>query len=75
MKNGRLRNDFMRNLSSHHKVADKVADDHQVLSVTTQRTKCIKSESCNHLAKRKIATTHMDPLEDYQLICFSPFCQ
>ena len=30
MKNGRLQNDFMRNLSSHHKVAAKVADDHQV---------------------------------------------
>ena len=74
MRNGRLWNDFMQNLSSHHKEADKVVDDHQVLSVTTQRTKCIKNESCNHLAK-KIATTHTDPLEDYQLICFSPFCQ
>ena len=30
MKNGRLRNDFMRNLSSHYRVAEKVADDHQV---------------------------------------------
>ena len=30
MKNGRLWNDFMWNLSSHHRVADKVADDHQV---------------------------------------------
>ena len=37
MKNGRLRNDFvrdlslhMRNLSSHHKIAEKLADGHQV---------------------------------------------
>ena len=37
MKNGRLQNDFgwnlsshMRNLSSHHIVSKKVADDHQV---------------------------------------------
>ena len=44
------------------------------LSVTTQRTKMYQNESCKHLAKYK-ATTHMDPLEDYQLICFSPFCQ
>ena len=38
MKNGRLQNDFMRNLSSHHKVAAKVADDHrvQVLELKSQ---------------------------------------
>ena len=37
MKNGRLQYDFvrdlslhMRNLSSHHRIAEKVADDHQV---------------------------------------------
>ena len=30
MRIGRLQNDFMRDLSSHHKVATKVADDHQV---------------------------------------------
>ena len=30
MKNERMRNDFMRNLSSHHRIAEKVANDHQV---------------------------------------------
>ena len=30
MKNGRLQDDFMRNLSSHHRIVEKVADDHQV---------------------------------------------
>ena len=57
MKNGRLQYDFvrdlsshMRNLSSHHIIAEKVADDHQV-QVLQLRTKCIKSESCKHQAK------------------------
>ena len=38
MKNGRLQYDFvrdlsshMRNLSSHHRITEKVANDHQVL--------------------------------------------
>ena len=30
MENGRLQNDFMRNLSSHHRAAEKVADDLRV---------------------------------------------
>ena len=37
MINGHLQNDFMRDLLSHQTVAAKVADDHQVLSVTTQK--------------------------------------
>ena len=44
------------------------------LSVTTQRTKCIKKTGVVTTWQKDIATTHMDPLEDYQLICFSPFC-
>ena len=38
------------------------------LSVTTQRTKCIKNESCKHLAKvaKSKASPLIDPLEDYQ---------
>ena len=50
MENGRMQNDFMRNLSSHHKVVARVADDHQVQVLQLKRTKCIKSESCKHLA-------------------------
>ena len=30
MKNGCLWNDFIRNLSSHHRVGEKVADDHRI---------------------------------------------
>ena len=37
MISGRLQNKFMRDLSSHQTVAEKVADDHQVLCVTTQK--------------------------------------
>jgi len=30
MGNGRLQNDFMWNLSSHHRIAEKVVDDNRV---------------------------------------------
>ena len=30
MKNGRLQDDLVRDLSSHHRIVEKVADDHQV---------------------------------------------
>ena len=43
LENGRLQNDFMRNLSSHQKVAAKVEDDHQILSVTTQEANSFKT--------------------------------
>ena len=65
MKNGRLPNDFMRNLSSHHKVVEKVADDHQVQVLQPKEPNVSKDESCKHEAKYK-ATAHVDPLEDYQ---------
>ena len=77
MENGRLQNDLSAEFIVAHAefiIATQGSRRPSSLSVTTQRTKCIKSESCIHLAKYK-ATAHMDPLEDYQLICFSPFCQ
>ena len=84
MENGRLQNDKSAEfIVAHAEFIIASQNSRQSsrrpssLSVTTQRTKCIENESCKHLAKvaKSKATTHMDPLEDYQLICFSPFCQ
>ena len=51
MENGRLQNDFMQNLSSHHKVVEKVAADNQVLVLQPKEPNVSKDESCKHLAK------------------------
>jgi len=50
-ENGRLQNDFMRNLSSHHKVAEKVAHHHEVEVLQPKEPNVSKDEGCNHLEK------------------------
>ena len=46
MKNGRLRNGFMRDLSSHHRITEKVADDHQDQVLQLREPNVLKDESC-----------------------------
>ena len=70
MENGRLQNEISAKFIVAHAefiFANRVASSRRPssLSVTTQRTKCSKNESCNHEAKYK-APAHMDPLEDYE---------
>ena len=81
MKNGRLQNDLSAEVIIAHaefiiakQISSRSSRRPSSLGVTTQRTKCFKSKSCKHKAKYN-ATAHMNPLEDYQLIRFSPFCQ
>ena len=84
MENGRLQNDLSAEFIIAHAefiIASLnsiyVADDRRVYVLQLKEPNVSKSESCKHLAKvaKSKVTTHMDPLEDYQLICFSPFCQ
>ena len=51
MENGRLQNDFMRNLSSLHRVAEKLAYDHRVYVLQLKEPNVSKDESCKNLAK------------------------
>ena len=72
MENGHLQNDLSAEFIVAHaefifasQNSRKSSRRPSSLSVTTQKTKCIKSESCKHEAKYK-ATAHTNPLEDYQ---------
>ena len=84
MENGRLQNE----ISSEYIIAHaefifakqggkQVADDHRVLVLQLKepneaKTRVVSTKQ--NIAKHK-APAHMDSLEDYQPICFSPFCQ
>ena len=75
MKNGCLQYDFvrdlsshMRNLSSHHRIAENVADDHQVYVLQLKEPNVSKARVVNtkqNITKHK-APAHIDPLEDYK---------
>ena len=84
MENGRLQNEISAEFIVAHaefifakQGGKQVADDHRVLVLQLKepneaKTRVVSTKQ--NIAKHK-APAHMDPLEDYQPICFSPFCQ
>ena len=77
MENGRLQNEISAEFIFAKQGGKQVADDHRVLVLQLKEPNEAKMRVVNtkkNIAKHK-APTHMDPLEDYQPICFSLFCQ